>query len=369
MSFDPNQDSVENIRNLEKIPIRNLWYILLYAWREPPPVGSIGGSDFEKAPTLDGLLCSMLGRLMQQRLRIGLGRNYKDRSEVLSMIRGKLNFSESIKRTTFEKGKAFCQYQDFSINVPRNQIIRTTLMRMVQLGDFGIDDSFARETRQMLRMVSKIMDGIDFIELQLDSIHRIQLSRNDRDYRIMLAICELFLQRNMPINIAGQLRLPEFERRKLTMYQIFEDFISNFYRYHLRDWNVLPQKTINWHVQKGNQYLPDMRPDLVLIEKDTNRIIILDTKYASPIVQNRWGGEKFQSSHMYQMYAYLKTQESHSEYHSRAQGILLYPTNRTANTNEKMVIENHEISIRSIDLSNPWQDIERDLIQMIVADH
>ena len=74
--------------------IRNLWHMLLYAWNEVPlnlaRGWSLEAAFVERAPTLDALLATVLIRLMQQRLRIGLGRDYIDQSNTLRGIRGRI---------------------------------------------------------------------------------------------------------------------------------------------------------------------------------------------------------------------------------------------------------------------------------------
>ena len=347
------------------IPIRNIWYMLLYAWNEPPQFQNYMYQAEEEAPSLDALLCSILIRLIQQRLRIGLGRNYLDENHLIRGIRGQINFGDSLKRNTFNKGETYCKFQEFSINVPKNQIIRTTLMRMVLLGDFGPNTANAKSIRQNLRMVSQIMDRVDIVELSIGFIRRQQLGRNDRDYRIMLAICELLLHRYMPEGNQGRHHLPMFKDQNLVMHHIFELFVANFYRFHLQGWDVFPQKTISWHEKTENKYLPSMRPDLVLIEKGSKRVIILDTKFTRQTTRNQWGGEVFHSSHLYQMYAYLKTQEGLSEQHQSAKGILLYPTSRQTSLNEIINLTNHTLGIQSINLSSSWQEIEKNLITLI----
>src|SRR5678815_514220 len=111
--------------------------------------------------------------------------------------------------------------------------------------------------------------------------------------------------------------------------------------------------------------MPSLRPDLVLQKTATGRIIILDTKFtAQSLVTNPWGKRKFDSSHLYQIYAYLRTQEHLSEHHNQASGILLYPT-VDYNLSESIELESHTIRIESIDLTVQWQDIEQELLNII----
>lgn len=347
------------------IPIRNLWHMLLYAWNEPPNPSNSLKQDEETAPTLDTLLCLILIRLIEQRFRIGLGRNYLDENHIIKGIRGQINFGESLKKNLFIQGKTFCRYQEFGINVPKNQIVRTTLQRMVSLGNFGVNKSDAQELSQRLRRASMTMDGVDIVELSLEFINRQQLGRNDRDYRIMLAICRLLLQRHMPLPVVGQSQLPSVDTYGLLLHDIYEKFVANFYKYHLLDWQVDSQKILKWNKRFENPYLPIMKPDLVLEEKSSKRTIVLDTKFTPQTVRNQFGGEKFQSGHLYQMYSYLRTQEELSDHKRVASGILLYPASRINRLNERIELLNHNIHISSIDLSTPWQEIEMNLLDLI----
>jgi 5-methylcytosine-specific restriction enzyme subunit McrC len=339
--------------------------MLLYAWNEPPTFKGAVADAIEKAPTLDGLLCLVLIELVQQRFRIGLGRSYIDERNIIRGIRGKINFGESLKRSLFNQGRASCEYQQFSLNVPKNQIIRSTMLRMIKSGQFGPDRAFETQIRQRLRMLCSSMDGVDFVELSQDLIHRQQLGRNDRDYRIMLAICELLLLRYIPSDTTGHMNLLEIEREKLRLFNVFERFVANFYKYHLSDWKVTSQKILNWHEEPVNKYLPIMQPDLFIKHKHTNRIIILDTKFTPQTARSRHGRETLHSTHLYQLYAYLRTQSHISDSFQSAEGILLYPVSKSQKLSEKFKVQDQTIRIESVDLTMDWEAIEGRLIKII----
>lgn len=351
------------------IPIRNLWHMLLYAWNEIPLKNHPVMADVERAPTLDALLASILMKLMQGRLRIGLGGNYVNEEQTRPAIRGRIDFAESLKQRAFERGEAVCEFQPYSANAPRNQIIRTTLSRLVQMGQFGPDGNQANILRHGLRRLVRNLDGIDLIEITPDLIHRQQLSRNDSDYRLMLAICALILQRQMPTESAGRESLPRIDRGALILHKVYERFVANFYLIHLDGWMVTAQKRLEWPEKTvANQYLPSMVPDLVLQEKSSSQLVILDTKFtARSLIENQWGKEIFDSSHLYQLYAYLKSQEHLSEAHRRALGILLYPAIH-GTFSERIELQDHVIRIECIDLTTSWQDIETQLLHLIPND-
>lgn len=355
------------------IPIRNLWHMLLYAWNEVPlndlRAWSLEESYVERAPTLDTLLASVLIRLMQQRLRIGLGHDYVDETSTLRGIRGRIDFPETIKQHTLERGQLICGFQGYRANSLKNQIIRSTFARLVKIGQFGPDPVHVREMQQKLRRLLRDLDGIDFVDLTPDLIRRQLYARGgqDHDYRLMLSMCDLIVQRQMPSDVEGHTTgvVPLIDRELLVLYKVYERFVANFYRFHLKEWEVTAQKRLEWHAPEANERLPRMIPDIVMQETSTGRMIVLDTKFtAHSILENQWGKAIYDSSHLYQLYAYLKSQEHVSEAHRKAVGILLYPAVRNK-FSERVRLQDQILRIESVDLAAPWQEIERELLELI----
>ena len=362
--MDPALNAGDAPARVSGVPIRNIWYMLLYAWNEVP-VRQYLNVDVDQSPSLDALLATILALSMRQRLRIGLGRSYINEEQLLRGIRGRIDFVESVKRLAFESGQAYCRFQRFTTNAPKNQIIRTTLMRLVQTGNFGPEKSRAEELRQRLRRLIRDLDGVDVIEVSSALIRRQQLGRNDADYRLMLAICDLVLQRQMPTEEAGSNRLLGLDRDTLTLHKIFERFVANFYRFHLKEWSVSAQHPLQWHTAKTSQFLPGMVADVVLRHRAGGQTIVLDTKFTpNSLAHGRSDKLVFDSSHLYQMYAYLRSQEHLSERLGTASGILLYPTVQW-HLSEQIEVQGHLIRFETIDLSEPWKAIEAKLLELI----
>lgn len=347
------------------IPIRNLWHMLLYAWNEAPIESHWSLKEVEDAPTLDALLASILARFIRQRMRIGLGRGYVNQTRLIQGIRGRIIFSESLRGHTFERGEVYCDFQEFSANSPKNQIIRSTLARLVQLGNFGPDHDRAERLRHELRLLTRSLDGIDLIELQPEFIRRQRLNRDDRDYRLMLSICELIVQRQMPMESTSTRTLPAIDQEAMVLYNIYERFVANFYRVHLKGYTVKAQSRLSWHAKYDNPYLPSMQPDLIIQNNRSGEIIVLDTKFtAKSLIENEWGKEVFDSAHLYQLYAYLSSQKHVSGEHQKAVGILLYPAVHYK-LSESIELQDHVIRIECIDLGASWQDLEKQLLGLI----
>jgi 5-methylcytosine-specific restriction enzyme subunit McrC len=369
MTNRSNSLDVSNHPNFTEygIPIRNLWHMLLYAWNEMPASSPVTPGEVKDAPTLDALLALVLVRSLQQRMRTGLGHAYVNEAKTLRGVRGRINFSDSLKNHSFEKGEANCDFQQYSANEPRNQIIISTMMRLVQAGEFGPDKAEADAIRHRLRQLVRQLDVIEPIELTPALVARQLSAQNDRDYRLMLSICELILFRQMPLEELGTQPLPGLDRDALVLYRIYERFVARFYRIKLKGWDVTPQKRLDWHAEGTNEHLPMMVPDLVLQEPESGRMIVLDTKFtAGSLVENQWGKPVYDSSHLYQLYAYLRSQEHLSEAHLMASGILLYPSAQHS-FSETIHLQEHRIRIECVDLAAAWQDVEKQLLEIVLT--
>jgi 5-methylcytosine-specific restriction enzyme subunit McrC len=345
------------------IPIRNLWYMLLYVW-SAWHVFDRWQSEVEKSPTLDALFALILSAQIQQRLRIGLGRDYRGEENEIYGIRGRIDFNATLKRLSLPHGRTFSQYSVFHANVAKNKIIRSTLIRLVQKGDFGIDSFHAEWLRKKLRRLVREMEGIDYIELKPANIRREQLKQKDADYRLMLSLCYLILLRQMPGEKKGEYFLPELNRDTFLLYNIYEKFVAAFYKRHLEGWNVRPQQIIQWPAETTSDYLPVMKPDLTMQHQGSGRLLILDTKFTkSSLVTGQYGNVTFNRDHLFQIYAYLKSQEDLSIHHKEAIGILLYPEVEQR-LQEKVRMQGHDINWITIDLSQPWEKIKEALLSI-----
>jgi 5-methylcytosine-specific restriction enzyme subunit McrC len=337
--------------------------MLLYTW-DAFHVEKHWKSEVEDAPTLDALLATVLAALVKRRLRIGLGREYSTFAAELPGVRGRIDFNESLKRLSFQHGRAYCAFQQFSSDVPKNQIVRSTLTRLVQIGDFGPDHGRAVELRTRLRHLARELDAISLIELSAELVRRTQMCRHDADYRLMLSICLTIVQRQMPTEFPGGRQHSLLDRDSFTLHNIYERFVARFYQRWLRDWTVSPQQRLLWPAEEHSAHLPSMYADLVLEHKFTGHLIILDTKFtARLLVTGRWGGQTFDRSHLFQLFAYLRSQEHRSEKHRSATGVLLFPAVGDG-LSEKVRVQGHEMRWETVDLARPWQLIEQSLLDI-----
>ena len=81
----------------EKIPVRNWWHMLLYAW-DLVEFNDRFDTEVEDAPDLRALLTRILVFLMKHQILRGLRGDYVERSEELRGVRGRIDFGETLRR-------------------------------------------------------------------------------------------------------------------------------------------------------------------------------------------------------------------------------------------------------------------------------
>ncbi len=341
-----------------EIPVRNAWYMLLYAWDMAEWRG-VTRAAAEDAPTLLGLLARVLEQSTRQLLARQLGRAHLRRTDAIPGVRGRIDIARSLKRMEFNRGLAVCDYPELSVDTLRNRILRATLVRLSK--DSRVDHverDRGAELRRRVRDLADQMGGVALVAITSSDFSRVQLGRNDREYEVPLAICALLHRLAIPTEAAGDHALAALTRDAIEFPRLFEAFVRNFYRQHLSDCDVRSE-VLQWHDDLGCALAPAMRTDVSITSRNPPyRRLVIDTKfYGSTLTETRFGGERINSGNLYQIYTYLRTQESLSEAHRVAEGILLYPTNGV-DMLEAMLVQGHRIWIATVDLAEPWESIE-----------
>jgi len=131
-------------------------------------------------------------------------------------------------------------------------------------------------------------------------------------------------------------------------------------------WRVDMGRYIGWPVERKTDgidgILPAMQTDIVLEHASAGRRIVIDTKFTS-ILKRGWHRSKtLHSGYLYQVYAYLRSQERDDDPISKhAVGLLLHPSVGRM-LDETVVIQGHPIRFATVDLAAPARDIRARLL-------
>lgn len=337
------------------IRIENLYFLLCYAW-DILPERTLLHVDAKKAPTVLNLLATVFLNHLARQLKRGLPHRYTAVEEDFQGLRGRLLFSEMIRKNRAGEGRVVCLFDEFSPNHAANRILKATLNRLCRA------EKLAPSLHQRAIQLQRSLAGIEHAELvgNFQLRHLLQQNRVPSE-RLLLHLAQL-LHENLLVNEqTGQFTFQEFWRDEKKMGAVFETFVRNFYRMEQQRFSV-KREHITWQFETSEadrQFLPRMVTDISL--EDTGRKIIIDTKYYAETLQRHFDAQKVHSMHLYQLFAYLKNQPVDSK---EVEGILLYPVVER-NLSLRYAQASKIIRVETLDLARPWQQIYAQLLALI----
>lgn len=341
----------------DSIPIQNIYYLLCYAWNKLDESETVDVSSLDSTELAD-LFAHVLTKGIQHLIRRGFDRDYLAFSEETPRIRGRINFPETIKRNLRTRGRPLCEFDDLSHDVLHNQILRSTIDNLLLVNNLH------KDLKARLWETAKWLRGVTPIRISSQVFRRVQLHRNNSYYRFLLNVCELVYENLLVDEITGHSRFRDFLRDEGQMRALFEEFVRNFYRLEQSRFKVGTPK-LYWSVSSADdqalKVIPEMRTDIALESGD--RQIIIDCKFSKSVLSPNRGKESLDSSHLYQMYAYLQHAEQQKGW-LNLEGILLYPVVKEP-INLRFDLDGFPFQIRTIDLNQDWQNIKRDLQELI----
>ena len=196
------------------IPVHNIYYMLSYAFKA---LNCQGYSQMATETFHDvGDLCAaILCKGVSLQIKRGLGRNYIERKESLSALRGRIVMSESIETQSLLRQRLVCTYDDFSVNTRMNQIIKSTMILLLHNDISGV-------RKKEIRKLMVYFDGIDTQDIHTIDWH-IQYNRQNETYRMLISICYLVVKGLLQTKNDGSMRLMDYldEQRMHRLYEKF----------------------------------------------------------------------------------------------------------------------------------------------------
>ncbi len=344
------------------IPIENIYYLLCYAW-DKLDEGELAAASHEQCETLQDLFAKVLVSGTQRLIRRGFHRNYQEKIEDVPALRGRIAFSPSIRGLTWTRGRMTCEFTELSYNTIPNRILKTTLRNLLYCRGISIDN------KNGIVSVLHHLHEVESIRISKPIFRRIQYHQNISSYRFLMHVCEFIHDQLLPSETPGESVFRDFLRDEKKMADLFEEFVRNFYR-HKTEFNV-GRRNYKWEGFEGpdisRQVLPTMKTDVEL--RDGERLIILDCKYYSQALTAQYDTQKLRSANLYQLFAYLmngQIRDSRERGHDTPiTGMLLYPVVDEAFRHD-FTLQGHPVRICTLNLNQPWQDIEQDLLDSVV---
>lgn len=351
------------------IRVRNLWLLFLYASRL---YQHLDASERVLAERLDGMPLELAVRVLnsevERRLASNVTASFVERTDILSSVRDRIRHLETARGGHLRAGRVVCTFEELSTDTPRNRYVlaalKTAHRHLVSRASSARSSSGSLIAKCASLALQLERRGVSDVPPDM-SVPRVEVyGRMDAGDERMVSAAQFVLSSLMPSHARGGTRFQGITRDEKELRRLFEAAVLGFYQQEVPSWNPKAQ-TLYWSPDRDalDVLLPEMRTDVSLVKEDGQRIV-LDTKFTSATSSSRRStGAKLKSAHLYQIYAYMRTQEMPSDAATLSTtGVLLYPrTDESGDIDIRMKLHGHETRVLTVDLAGYPDQIARTL--------
>lgn len=255
------------------------------------------------------ILAKVYSKKLLNELQKGLYREYVSKEEALSIIKGKILISKSIKENTINKNKMNCKYDEFT----EDNLFNAILKRAINVILFSIKND---DVKKELNIINNLFNDVSDIYISNNIILNYKLNRMNNRFLECFTLAKLILLNSSMDKSLGK---ENGFSILFEMNYLYEEYIEVLLKEAFNDTNISintqeKSRYLLWNTLKERNEIA-LKPDIV-IYKDNKPKVIIDTKWKSSSINNR---EIYSQSDIYQMYAYITT------YTECEECILLYP--------------------------------------------
>ena len=336
-----------------EIPIRNIYFLLSYAWKyyKPSEIHKIDKKDFANDTEFFAEIFDMA---LSKYVKKGLHRDYIETQETLKTIRGKIDFNQTIKTLGFRSKKINCIYDEYSSDNSINRLIYSTIYVIFQ-------SKVKIEQKNSIKKKLVFFNKVSKVRIDKILINEIRHIRGNSTINFLVNICK-YIHYNLGFDEKiGKYDLGSFIKNKMGMAAVFENFALNFYRIKLKESKV-SSEFIKWDSTTEDNKYPSMKTDITI--RNINKVLVIDTKFYDSMFQFHYlnpENTKFRSANIYQLYTYINNLKEEDKV---VEGMLLYP-NTTETVKNERVVSGKKIMINNINLNQEWRIIEEEMLELI----
>ena len=356
------------ISGRHRIPVRNIWLLMLYASDLFRRIDDSRRAGVEDNPNdIPDLVAEILAHEVERRLARNLSMGWRTRKDVLNRVRGRVDLRHTETRQLLERGKIACQFDEITIDTPRNRLVRVALAKLT--GIVGRRD-LAQRCRSLAARLERL--GVKDEKPPRSEVSVDTFGRFDANDRLMVSAALLAFDLALPNEDFGNQPLNSPPRDDIQwLRRLYERAVAGFYAVTLipLGWRVNHGNTIRWPQENPSPgieaILPSMKTDIVLEHADSYRRVVIDTKFTAILTAGQYGKESLRSEYIFQIYAYLRSQENDGDPLSgNASGLLLHPAVGEM-MDESVVIQGHPIRFATVDLAGVASEIRHRLLALV----
>lgn len=352
--------------HIGRIPVRNLWLLMLYASALFRQLDQAKIAVEKNPDDIPDLVAEVLARAVERRLMRNLSYGYQTRKAILGRVRGRIDLLNTERHQLLARGMVACQFDDFTVNTPRNRFVRAALDAVARIVSRPELVHRCRVLSGSLKRIGVTGEKPSQTEVSAD-----RFGRHDTGDKLMVEAAHLAFDLALPTEASGSKLLTLPDREITWVRRLYEKAVAGFYDVVLspKGWRVDAGKTIGWLIEDKtpgiDKILPSMRTDVVLDHHGSGHRIVIDTKFTSIVTRGWYKEETLRSGYVYQIYAYLRSQEGNNDpLTPHASGLLLHPSIDEM-VDETVVIQGHAIRFATVDLGATTGDIRKQLLRVV----
>ncbi|GMA98823.1 hypothetical protein [Pelosinus sp. IPA-1] len=260
---------------------------------------------------------------LKKELLRGAAASYMLVENNLTVLKGRLQVSKQISNLCRGTGKAYCQYDEFTIDNALNRILKWAALYLIH-------KVRNERTVALLKFCLLHFDEVDGREVSSVHLDRVKFDRTNQRFLNAFTLAKMFLLDRSPISSTGT---NQNFALLFSMSDLFEKYISVVMKRYI-DYQVYAQHAkykllVNERTERGTYSL---QPDLVLCDNECEKLIV-DTKWKAISDSSFRHGVKRED--YFQMYAYL------TRYSTVDTVILLYPHNSNITRGSAQMLESY----------------------------
>ena len=229
--------------------------------------GSNTSTELNRNNLFIEILIKLFCKFMETLFKKGVKNFYSVEEDNLPYLKGKIKFSEHIKRNITSREKFYVEYDEFTDDIPENRILKSACSYLLKkINSFEEDQNeqkniLREENKKLLRRYLQEFGGIGESKNLEKDFSKLQPNRLYQHYDKPLQFAEVFLYRKNYWIKSGRKKFPAI---LFSLDSLFEDFI---------------QRLLNDSSKEKIRNLFGTRMDFVLYNKDKTKFLVIDAKY------------------------------------------------------------------------------------------
>ena len=202
---------------MNNIPIKNIYYMLVYAFQNLHEICNTTVRT-ETFDNIHDFFAVILSKAVSNQIKRGLYKEYVDEIDNLTCLKGKINFSSTIKEGALAKRHLICEYQEFTINTYVNQVLKTTMFLLLSKGDVK------SYNKRGLKKCLVFFEEVDSLNPKSIQWNNITYHRNNVTYKMILNICYLIIEGLLLTTEDGSTKLTKYIDDQ-QLHRLYEKFV------------------------------------------------------------------------------------------------------------------------------------------------